>query len=304
MPNNINWIQVIFFLLIFGGGALQWAYRQLKEQRAKRQIILERERRAAEMLRTGRVEATASTQATSGPTNLEIVAARRQQQLEELRRRQQAARRGNAPGTPPARPMPSAGQRPGGQTGQQGGQMGGSRPQPRPIPGTATGGRAPTVAQPTQRPSEQVPMGHRPGTLEPRTNRSETSAGATRQEQYASGQAGRPYASNQKEQQAARRQQTARQDAAVDAAMRRMRAAEQAGLDPALVDDLAARFAKLDIAQNSRDAAQSAGDALLVAGTVSDRKLGVAMPTTRQGWRQAIVLNEILMPPKCLRQEG
>ena len=296
MPNNINWIQVIFFLLIFGGGALQWAYRQFKEQRAKRQIILERERRAAEMLRTGRVEATASTQATSGPTNLEIVAARRQQQLEELRRRQQAARRGNAPGTPPARPMPSA--------GQQAGSRSQPRPQPRPIPGTATGGRAPTVAQPTQRPSEQVPMGHRPGTLEPRTNRSETSAGAPRQEQYASGQTGRPYATNQKEQQAARRQQTARQDAAVDVAMRKLRAAEQAGLDPALVDDLAARFAKLDIAQNSRDAAQSAGDALLVAGTVSDRRLGVAMPTTRQGWRQAIVLNEILMPPKSLRQES
>lgn len=111
---NVNWIQILFIVLVFGGGAIQWVMRKLAEQRAVRQAKLERERAELERLRTGRVDEPAAEAAPTKP-DLDTIAARRQRQLEELRRRQQAARR-PAPATPrqtPAGGSPATRQRPG-----------------------------------------------------------------------------------------------------------------------------------------------------------------------------------------------
>lgn len=134
MGNNINWFQIAMILLVVGGGLLQWLGRQIAEQRAKRQAILERERAESERLRTGRVQTSSvSTRpGSNAAAELQAIAARRQQQLEELRRRQQAARR----------PTPTpAGTRP---------------PTQRPLPGQRS---TPTQQQPTRTPARPPSRG-------------------------------------------------------------------------------------------------------------------------------------------------
>ncbi len=103
MGNN-NWMQILFIVLVFGGGAIQWVWRKLGEQRAIRQAKAEVERSQTERLRTGRTTAAPQAQAKTASVDLESIAARRQRQLEELRRRQQAAKRPT--GAAPPRPQP------------------------------------------------------------------------------------------------------------------------------------------------------------------------------------------------------
>jgi len=100
---NNNWMQLIFVILVFGGGALQWVLRKLGEQAAQRKAQQGVARQRTEVLRTGRAstQSATSTAQAQPDVDLDSIAARRQRQLEELRRRQQAARRPT--NTPPAR---------------------------------------------------------------------------------------------------------------------------------------------------------------------------------------------------------
>jgi len=103
---NNNWMQLIFVILVFGGGALQWVLRKLGEQAAQRKAQQGVARQRTEVLRTGRAstQSATSTAQAQPDVDLDSIAARRQRQLEELRRRQQAARRPT--NTPQARPRP------------------------------------------------------------------------------------------------------------------------------------------------------------------------------------------------------
>ena len=120
--NNPNWLQILFIVLVFGGGAIQWVFRKLAEQRAIQQARSQAEREEMERLRTGRIEAPEQA-APETSVDLDAIAARRQSQLEELRRRQQASRR------PTGAPVP-------GQSGANSGPAG--RPTGRPM-GKPTG---------------------------------------------------------------------------------------------------------------------------------------------------------------------
>ncbi len=117
-PKTIFWILFVAFSV---GG---WILKRVNEHKARRKLIIERERRELERLRTGgrddadttlsgRPAPTIATMSSDGspaqPTSrsLEDIAARRQARLEELRRRRAAELAGASARVPSSVPTPA-----------------------------------------------------------------------------------------------------------------------------------------------------------------------------------------------------
>lgn len=269
---NMSWFQIAMIVLVVGGGLMQWIGRQLAEQRAKRQILLERQRAESERLRTGRSDMAQAGPAPDTSMDLQAIAARRQQQLEELRRRQQAARRG-PPGVPTA-------QRPTGQqpTGQQ--RPPAQRPPQQRPPQQRPGQQIPTQAQRTSSTPSRTPPSRTPARPAPGRGPVATQIQLPPERVASGGTARSTY------------EPQVRADAARMAGQQAMRSRTTAeNQDIRAVETLSVQFTRRDA---ERDL--SAG-----LSTLAVKELG--LPTTPQGWRKAIIISEILSPPVSMREQ-
>lgn len=108
-----QYFHLIVIVLIVGSSAISWAFKKLQEQRARKQVADEIERRRLEMLRTGRdpgprgeiaMEESRPEHDPESGRRAEL-ARRRREQIEELRRRaaqRQAGQSGTLPTAPTA----------------------------------------------------------------------------------------------------------------------------------------------------------------------------------------------------------
>lgn len=112
----MNNLQLYAILLVFAASGINWLFKQLREKAEIKRLEQAKQKRAEDLLRTGR-DPTAET-AISGPgqvidTNdaqarLRELAQRRQQQLRELRKKTQPGQAGGEGGDEGERPLPTA----------------------------------------------------------------------------------------------------------------------------------------------------------------------------------------------------
>ena len=274
--NTGTWLNLLVLFLAFGVPVLGAIWKKAEEQRAKRRALMDRERRQLEMIRTGRDPQAEAAQARQAQVSAaDQRAAQRQAQLAELRRRQQERLRQAAQrrsGQTPT-PSPTAG-----------------RATPAPSAGSSTGSSAGSVTAPS-------------GTTV-RSNRTSTTGGAAETARRRAQEA-QERARQRAQQQQRQQQQTA---AASDEARRRemieraRRQVEQRRAD--------------DKAEWERDREGLLPDTPLepIPGTGGGGFSLTAMPRgskhnrfsrlSRKDWRRAIVMNEILSPPKSMRNQG
>lgn len=155
-------IQLLIVLLIVGSSFFGWLFKQVQEQRERKRIRDEQERRRDEMLRTGRDVYAGPAGPQTVPTEVamppsadpqtrrrEELARRRREQIEELRRRAAARQAGQRPGPQPTSPVPARAQVP-----SQPGPAAGGPPQDLVI--QLPGGRVLRI------PAPQQPQGSQP----------------------------------------------------------------------------------------------------------------------------------------------
>jgi hypothetical protein len=277
-----QWINLIIFLVVVGGGAISWVFKKLNEQAQIKRAQSDRERRIEQELRTGRTDRptgvlVSADAAQPGPgaapqaghadarRRLQELAERRQRQLEELRRRQQASQRGGAGepvvlvGTPPTAPAPPV------------------RPAARPLP--------PVV----RKPPPVVIMG--PGRAD-QTNLPRQAAPVT----------GRNVSRT------ARPAPPPRTTAPAPAALTRDQDGKRRGKERARKAAAEREKEQHRAAAEARDTRETASQ-LLVPGSPS-RSWNVAevaqflkTPKTPADWRRAILMREVLSAPITIRED-
>lgn len=170
----VNNSQFLIFAVVILFSILGTVGKKLKEKQDERQVSMERRRREAERLRTGRVEEPnepdQASAAAERQRRLDQLAESRRRQLEELRRRRAAAAAGTAaPSTAttqtptaapaPPRPAPRPAQRPTPSRPPQQAPARSPAPRPRPTPQSRP---TPTPAQRAQQRQERASLSRAP----------------------------------------------------------------------------------------------------------------------------------------------
>lgn len=288
-------IELILILMVVGSSAVSWIVKTLMKQAEKRRVQVDQDRQRQEALRTGRnlgaLESPAPVspgQRPSAPApaaktpeeRLRDLMLERQRRIEELRRRAQAEAQARA-GAQGQTGVPA---RAGAQV--RTGVPGQARPRPQGGP-------------PGQ--GEMVIIG--PDGL-PRRVRVPTAGGAGARPAQAghagpAGQVGQARSGGNAAADEKRRvERIARQKAEQEVARVAARAredAEQARLEQQTAASLAAE---------ARQSLVIPGGPTTARGAARDRAIPLAAMTTPGDLRRAIVLSEILSPPKALRGEG
>lgn len=273
MGNAGNYIHLLVVLLIVGSSLLSWIFKKVQEQRARKQITDEIERRKIELLRTGRDPGAEMDRVARDPNAInpvpppidpeverrEELARRRREQVEELRRR--AAQRQQGPNAPTPMqtrgPAPAQVQRPTAAPGVQ-----------REVVIQLPGGRVLRIPAPAEAPVESRPE-QRPST--PRPPRQPSKKPATKQ---VSRQANKPTSSR-----------------AAGALAASGDADTGESTTQRLIETQAAAAYDLP---NDRARTPVGQVAPVIAGA----------PMTPEQWRRALIASELLSKPMSLRTPG
>jgi hypothetical protein len=267
-------IQLIIIALVAGSSGLGWVLRKLKEHADKRAREQSMDRRKLESLRTGREmnEEPAAQAGMGGPAPVSQrsqqaseIADRRKRQLEELRKRQLARTQRSDEGGGGSVFVPPA--------------PSGNRPTPRAMPRSIPGTSGTTVPIPQDRGGKQAGQ----------------SGGRQQRQRDRGGQRGpAPVVQQQRE------------------AMRQEPRAVQQRMDAPQRSDVPGRAAALKSGEEDSQSigtginSASASIASVMAEMDARRGQKQAMlggkPITREDWRRAIVMNEILSTPVSLRE--